>query len=66
MLFLIRVSGNFRKLRRPPNVSERGTTVLITIFNMADDIDAFNPFENENGDDAGEEDAILPHVSSLK
>jgi len=32
---------------------------------MADDIDAFNPFENEKGDDAGEGDTVLPHVSSL-
>lgn len=56
----------FGKLRQPPNVSERGTTVLITIYNMADDIDAFNPFENEKEDDAGKEDTVLPHVSSLK
>ena len=32
---------------------------------MADDIDAFNPFEDEKGD-VGKEDTILPHVSSLK
>ncbi|KAL9951521.1 hypothetical protein ACROYT_G044196 [Oculina patagonica] len=27
---------------------------------MADDIDAFNPFENENGDDVSQEEAVLP------
>ena len=30
---------------------------------MADDIDAFNPFENEKDDDEGKEEAVLPDVS---
>lgn len=38
--------------------------ILITICNMADDIDTFNPFENEKHDDGPrEEQAVLPDVS---
>ena len=31
---------------------------------MADDIDTFNPFENENDDDPGTGEAVLPDVST--
>lgn len=54
----------FGLLRSSPNISEHNPTVLITVFNMADDIDAFNPFEDEKEDDSGKEEAVLPDVST--
>lgn len=39
--------------------------VLIMVFNMVDDIDVFNFFEDEKGDDIGKEDIVLLYVSFL-
>jgi len=49
-------------VRLSPSFAEYKPTVFLVIYNMADDIDAFNPFENENGTDAGSGEAVLPDV----
>ena len=53
----------FGIFRLHPDVADKTVDSAAVIYNMADDIDAFNPFEDENGDDPPTEEAVLPDVS---